>query len=134
VTSAFLDATGLFPDRTIGLPAAFLLKLSAVLQLGMWERQGLREYLSADLPTFAEAAGQLGRRAGLGPAEFDKLDADPLHQRVLGVWIRNVAWEAQDLLGAEVVVGALDDESALVNALAEFAWRHRHELRAGRVV
>ena len=55
-TAAALDATGLFPNRPVLLPGPFLLELAAVVELCMWERQGLRPYLATDLPTFQEAA------------------------------------------------------------------------------
>jgi hypothetical protein len=45
LTAATLDAMGLLATKPVTLPAAFLLELAAVLELGMWELQGLRPYL-----------------------------------------------------------------------------------------
>ena len=128
LTAAYLDATGLFPKRPVFLPAPFLLELDAVLQLGMWERLGLREHLDADLPTFNEAAKQLARRAMKGVAEFTDPNASPLHLQVLKAWTENFAWEADKILGADVLVSPMANEDVFVEVLAEFVWQHRREL------
>jgi len=127
LTAATLDATGLFESEAPRLPAAFLLELSAVIELGVWERQGLRKYLNVDLPTYCEAAAELAARAQDGPAAFEGLKAASLSDRVLQVWVEHFAWDGPDLIGTEVVVGDFDDDD-FVDLLAEFVWAHRHEL------
>lgn len=90
LTAAALDATGLFPEKPISLPAAFLLEFAAVLELGLWERQGLREFLKTDLPSYSEAAEAMLAKAKLGPAAFGGPDdASSLSSRVLQAWIRH---------------------------------------------
>ena len=127
LTAAVLDATGIFKSEPCRLPAAFLLELSAVCELGLWERQGLRVYLDTDLPTFREAAAELSRRADKGLAEFEGPDAARLSQRVLRVWMQHFAWDGPQRLGCDTLVGAVDeDEFAAV--LAEFLLEHRHDL------
>ena len=68
LTAATLHATGLFPQRPASFPAGFLLELGAVLQLHLWERQGLRQYLDANLPTFPAGGGPVGGAGQEGPA------------------------------------------------------------------
>jgi hypothetical protein len=127
LTAAALDETGLFPDRPTVLPAGFLLELAAVLELGLWERQGLRPYLDIDLPTYREAADELAARAKRGFAEFDGLDATPLSHRVLQAWMQHFAWEGPDLLQADFILGDVDEDQ-FANVLADFVWQHRKEL------
>lgn len=127
LTAAVLDATGLFPEKPARLPAAFLLELAAVLELAMWERQGLRNALATDLPTYHEAAAQLAARAEKGPEAFAGPDAAPLSQKVRHVWIDSFAWEGQELLGCEAVIGTVDEDE-FAKALADFIWQHRRKL------
>jgi hypothetical protein len=128
VTADWLKAAGLFRSGPPRLPAACLLELAAVLELGIWERHGLRGHLEVDLPTYREAADQLAARCMKGPAEFHGPNATPLSLRVLRVWMEHFAWEGPDLLQADVVVGDLD-EDVFIDLLAEFVWTYRHELK-----
>jgi hypothetical protein len=126
LTVAYLDQW-YGESKTCHLPAAFLLELSAVLEIGLWERQGFRPYLNTDLPTFQEAKDQLAERAFKGPAEFAGPNASPLSEAVLRVWIEQFAWEGPELLQAEVLVGPVDEDE-FADVLADFVWQHRHEL------
>jgi len=108
-------------------PAAFLLELGAVLQIGLWERQGVREHISADLPSYAEAAAELAARAQEGASAFPGLGSAVLSLRVLHASICNIAWEAPELLGAELVVD-VNEEDELIDLLAGFVWNNRAEL------
>jgi hypothetical protein len=127
LTAATLDATGLFPEKPTYWPVGFLLELGAVLELGLWERQGLRGYLNTDLPTFAEAAAALATRATKGPQEFAGPRAAPLSSRVFHIWMEQFAWQGSHMLGAEIVLGQLDEDQ-FADVLADFVWQHRHEL------
>ena len=49
MTGTALQAITEFNPKSSRLPAAFLLELGAVLQLDLWERQGLRVHLDAGL-------------------------------------------------------------------------------------
>lgn len=127
LTAAALEATGLFPKKPAFLPGPFLLELGAVLELGMWERQGLLPHLHSDLPTFREAAGELAARAKQGPAAFEGSEAAPFSGRVLRVWMEQLAWEGPDHFQADVVVGRVDEDQ-FADLLADFVWQHRDEL------
>ena len=129
LTVAYLHRTGLFKSKPVRLPEALLLELAAVLELGLWEQQDLRRHLDVDLPDYREAARQLADRCMKGPAEFDGLNAAPLSTRVLRIWMENFAWDGLDTLGAEVVLGNVD-ENQFANVLADFVWQHRHALNA----
>ncbi len=48
-----------------------------------------------------------------------------LSGRVLQVWIDNFAWDGPELLGADIVVGHVD-EDVFVDVMAEFVWKYRH--------
>jgi hypothetical protein len=62
-----------------------------------------------------------------GPAEFKGEDAAPLSLKVLRVWTEQFAWEGPDTLGADIILGDVDeDEFAAV--LADFLWQHRHAM------
>jgi hypothetical protein len=119
-----LTGMGLAGPR--GLPPAYLLELAAVLEIGLWERLGLRDHLNASLPAFGQAAAQLAARAALGPTEFDVPDATPLSDTVLTAWMNAMAWDGREFFGAEIVLGDVDEEE-FVSLLAEFLWTHRHE-------
>lgn len=115
------------PEDEIGLPGSFLLELAAVITIADWEFKGLRKFLPEDLPPARQALFALGTRARKGPAEFEGPDAAPLSLRVFQVWWQNFAWEAPELLQADVVLGELDDEQ-VADLLANFIWQCRHEL------
>jgi len=127
MTAAALDATGLFKSEPVRLPAAFLLEFSALLELGCWEKQGLRRFLDTDLPTFSEAAAALAARCQKGPSEFDGPDAAPLSEQVLQVRMDRLAWQGPELLQADIVVSDVD-ENEFAQVLTDFVWQHRHEL------
>jgi hypothetical protein len=127
LTAAVLKAWGLAEGKASPLPAGFLLELGAVLELGLWERQGVRPYLTADLPSYREAADELGARASKGPVEFEVPGSVRLWPQVLRVWLEQFAWDGPEALGADLLVGQVD-EDALVDVLAEFLWQHRHEV------
>jgi hypothetical protein len=129
LTAATLDATGLFPERPVVLPAGFLLELGTVLELALWERQGVRVHLNADLPTFREAAEALLARAKRGLAAFDSPDAALLSNRVLQAWMERFAWEGPDFMHADFILGDVDEDQ-FAQVLADFVWQHRRELSA----
>jgi hypothetical protein len=128
LTGSYLRASGLCPEGEIRLPAAALLELAAVLELGVWEMRGLRTHLDVDLPSYREAAAELAARCMKGPEEFGGEDATPLSVRVLRVWTEHFAWDAPEMLDAEVVFGDAEEDD-FVDLLAEFVWAHRNELR-----
>jgi hypothetical protein len=131
VIAAF-DEHGLFPQRPVALPAGFLLELGAVMELGLWERQGLRAHLDSALPTYREATYREATdaflaRAKQGAAAFGSPETVLLHNRVLRVWMEHFAWDGPDILQAELILGDVDDEE-FANMLADFVWQHRHDL------
>jgi hypothetical protein len=130
LTAACIHAIEGLQGKLVSFPAAFLLELAAVLELGVWEKQGVSRRLVADLPTFAEAKKNLAARSLKGPAEFAGPDASPLSSRVARVWIDNFAWDAPDTLGTEIVLDEGDqDDDDFLDLLAEYVWTHRQELQ-----
>ena len=126
LTGGFLQSSFPTPGE-VKLPAAVLLELAAVLELGVWERQGLLEHINTDLPTYREASNQLAARCAKGSAEFERTNAAPFSQQMLCIWLEHFAWEGPEILGADMVVGEVE-EDVFLDLLAEFAWTHRREL------
>lgn len=128
LTAAVLDKTGIFPPATQKkLPAGFLLELGAVLQIGFWERNGIVVHQSAGLPSYREASKDLAARAERGPAEFADPAAISLSRAVMAFWIEHFAWEGKQLLGSDIVVDEVEEDQ-FADMLAEFLWKHRHQL------
>jgi hypothetical protein len=129
----FLDALGLRPNgqgaarAPLRLPTFFLVGLAAALRLGEWEQRGLRAHLDAGLPSAAEATGEVFRAVEAPePLAAKEQAATRLACRVLAVFVERMAWDGRPLLGADLELGEAD-EDALVDALADFLWAHRHD-------
>ena len=127
LTGTYLRASGLCPEGEVRLPAAALLELAAVLELGVWEMRGLRAHLGVDLPSYRQAAAQFAARCMKGPEEFEGEDAAPLSLQVLRVWTERFAWEGPDTLGADIILGDVDEDE-FAEVLADFLWQPRHEM------
>ena len=127
MTAKWLKAGSHHPNQPLNYPAAFLLELAALLQLGEWERQNVLEHLKVSLPSYRQAADELAARAKLGPEEFRGPQAIRLSLQVNSVWIERFVWDAPSLLQADIVFGDCN-EDALVEQLADFLWQHHAEL------
>lgn len=123
LTAATLREMGL-PIKNLRLPGNFLLELGAVVQLHVWERRGLTPHLKGELPAAKVASKELVERVQKGASEFEGNNAAPLSRQVLQVGIEQFAWNGQELLQADVVVGDVDEDE-FVALLAEFLWTHR---------
>jgi hypothetical protein len=108
-------------------PAAFLLEWRAVLELGVWERQGFRYHQTAGLPAYREAVRELQTRAAQGPEAFRGLESAILHKRVLQYWTRHFACQAPELLDTPVAMSFIEEET-FFDSLVEFLWKNRHRL------
>jgi hypothetical protein len=128
LTTKWLGANGYKVPRTLNVPAAFLLELAAVLQIGEWERQGLTAHLDVALPSYRDAADHLVARTKLGPSDFQGPNATRLSDLVNATWIEHFAWKGPALLSADIVFGDCDDD-ALAEQLASFLWEHHEELQ-----
>lgn len=132
----FLEANGLIPPRTargrqpISFPREFLLDLAGVLRLALWEHLGLSDRLPADLPNAAEALAELFQRWSANLPKVTNAPSRAVLRRVLHTWFSRFAWSGLEELNADVV---LDDakEQALLEALADFLWEHRHAGQTG---
>jgi hypothetical protein len=127
LTAAWLESAGRRPGP-LNVPAAFLLELAAVLQLGEWERLNVLDHLNTNLPSYRQATDELAARTALGPKEFHGPHATQLSTLVNTVWIERFAWDGPSMLQADIVFGDCD-EDALVEQLAEFLWQHRVDLQ-----
>ena len=115
-----------FPTGAAGLPAEFLLELGALCQLTLWEGERLRDYLPPELPTAQQAKADFHYRATNAPDSFQSRPTGMLPTQIMQVWLERFAWAAPNLLQADIVLGDAD-EDALVDALAQFLWDHRHD-------
>jgi hypothetical protein len=127
LTANWLRSAG-FSTGPLRIPAAFLLELAAVLQLGEWERSGVLKHLDVNIPTYRQAADELAARTRLGPEEFQGPNALRISVLVNTIWIERFAWDGHSLLQADFVI-ATCDEDALVEQLAEFLWQNHLELQ-----
>ena len=123
LTAAGLAELGM--DAPIELPGGLLLELGAVFQIGLWEFQGLRSYITCELPTFVDAIAEFRSRMVKEPTKFDTAESATLFRRVVDVWLVEFSCDSQSFFSADILVGAID-EDVLADAMAEFLWTHRH--------
>ena len=131
--AVFLDALCLRGTNEGGtpvplrLPYFFLLGLGAALRLLVWEQHGVQAHRDAGLPSADEAVRAVFRAVTAPePLEEKERAATQLSYRVLAVFVERLAWNGRPLLGADLELGEAD-EDALVGALADFLWAHRHD-------
>jgi hypothetical protein len=130
LVGAFLAVTGLAPSgrrpqgAPLAVPADCLLGLGAALRLSLWEQLGIRVHLDHGLPPARQALLDVLRTA-TGQAQAEAAErARSLTGRVLALSAAHLAWSGRIELGADVVLGAADQE-ALLEALADYLWVHR---------
>jgi hypothetical protein len=133
LTAATLGCTGIFPPTSDGspgwahLPSAVLREFSALLQLQVWEMQGLRSVIGDELPTSERATEEFIERCRNSYTSFYDFNATPLSKLVTAYWGRNFAWSSQHDIRGDILA-QFEDEDQLVEALAELLWEHRHQL------
>jgi hypothetical protein len=116
-------------DVSVDLPQEFLLELGALLQLLEWQDAGVIEsdgidgtpidtILADTIADFSEAPGAfVGTRRGIRAM-----------MGLLQRWNENCSPVARRYLECDIAVGWDEDSDidALVDALVDYAWRHRH--------
>lgn len=122
----FLHQFGFVPtaERPIRLPARFLLHMGAALRLLAWEEGGLRIHRDEGLPAARSAIIDAFARYGPSPGEAPS--AIDFARQVFALFVERFAWHGRRDLEADVLLGDLADEDALVDAVAEVLWRARH--------
>lgn len=114
-------------ERPVRFPPAFLLGAGAALRLAGWEAAGLRPHRDAGLGDAATVFRQVGGWCLRSPpAERDRQVYD-LCVNVLKISVDELAWLGPVVLGAAVLLGDAGDEDALLDAIAEIAWKYRHK-------
>ena len=119
--------------RSMALPAGFLWELSAVVQIGYWERNGISAHVAAGLPSYGEALMKLAERAECGLSEFNAVAASTLAKQVTLFWWRTFAWEGRSIMGADILLDSLNEELFL-DLFAEFLWANRTQVNTSIVV
>lgn len=126
--AAFLNAAGLAPPpgETRGFPPGILLDLGAVVRLRRWEAAGYTVHVDAGLPTAGLALNHVINILSAAAKNCATLKtAGALGRVVFDVTVSRFAWTARPELGSDVALD-VDDEDALVEAMAQFLWAHRH--------
>ncbi len=131
--AAFLDEffknlTPSVPATTTAFPPTFLLELGTGLWLLYWEDCGVVSHRDAELPSATQVIHEAF--AGLRLHEDANRWSHAVHlfHAVMGLFVEHVAWHGHAEMGGEFVLGQVNDEDALVDVLARFAWEHRHDL------
>ena len=116
-----------FPKPT-HLPTLLLLRLGVGCQLLRWESRGILLHKQLGLPDgWAVIREALIRVSGVaGP----QVDPNPgIEQRVLQLSLDQLSWTAPDLLGADIVLGDVD-EDALAISVADLLWATSKNIEA----
>jgi hypothetical protein len=111
-------------------PAEFLLELAAIIQRADWEEKGLTDSIGECPSNVINELRQLLDRL-VGESDCFRsgdaaIEGARLSRATLRVWLERFAWNAPELLQAEVALGNMD-EDAFIDQLAEFLWRHRDD-------
>ena len=111
----------------ISLPREFSIELGAILRIAQWESDGLLDPTESELPGAADAYENLLQRCIQKPESFstERVGSSLLLQ-VLKFSVGQLSWNASRELGADVVVGQVDDIETYLEAFAEFLWARRH--------
>lgn len=127
--AAFLAAAGLAPPpgETRRFPPGVLIDLGAVVRLRRWEAAGYAVHIEAGLPTAHGALSHVINTLVKAAANRASLaSAGALGRAVFELTVTRFAWAAPRELGADIVLN-VEDEDALVEALAQFLWARRHD-------
>jgi hypothetical protein len=132
LTARFLERLGLVPRgkrstlEPVALPREFLLELGGVIRVGIWEAAGLSDRLGQDLPRAKHALAELfARTAGERTSDLGNGSCFGTFQLVCRIVIDRLAWAGREEIGADVVLGDVDDAD-LLHAIADLLWANRH--------
>lgn len=108
-------------------PIEMAFGLAAILQIWLWERAGLRQYIHVvDLPTAQEAMADFWKADSKDQAEYLRSKSGSrLLQQVVGAFLSHCVLSAPEELGVDLAINGPLDESML-EAFADFVWQHRH--------
>ncbi len=132
--AAYLAHIGIAPSTATGqeavaLPAAFLLGLALLFRLGLWAENNVN-------PTDANGVALIDVvRAALIAMPKDMANATNTVASAMrsahGLILDSCAWNAQTEFDCQVALDDLDnlDDDEYVNALAQFLWDNRHQLK-----
>src|SRR5262245_58712683 len=93
------------------LPPALMLEFGALAQLAYWEARGLQHLLPKDVPDVESARSDLIQRMIDDPLQFRAPESATLSLIVWRCVCTAFSWNAQELLGAEIVVEAKNDDA-----------------------
>lgn len=99
-----------------------LMKLVAAIRLHQWEKADIKNHLLGELPASAEVYADLRHRPRSRDEEHP---AGPTVAKVLGTWLRQMAWKPLAGSTGDVVINSRDGED-IVDAVAELLLQLRH--------
>jgi hypothetical protein len=125
---ALLTAAGLAPPpgETRDFPPGLLLDLGAAVRLKRWEAGGHEVHTQSGLPSAGAALVHLLHALeSVSTAGDARAVSGRLAREVFDLAVTRFAWAARPDLGADIELAPGDDD-AMVEALAQFLWAHRH--------
>lgn len=131
LVAAFFGALGLTRDDgepNICLPPQFLLELGALLQFREWQDAGVVQWSHPDGLTIDNLISQAIDRLQQGPRAFaGRQHGTEAMVSLLRTWNETCSPVAREHLECDIAIewDGDGDIEQLVEALAEFAWRHR---------
>jgi hypothetical protein len=97
------------------------------MRLRRWEAAGYAVHVEAGLPTACASLDHVIRTLIAAAADRTALAAaGALGRAVFDLAVTRFAWTAGPELGSDVVLD-VSGEDALIEALAQFLWSHRHD-------
>lgn len=140
LVTAFLRALGLTRDDgepSICLPPQFLLELGALLQFREWQDAGVVQWSHPDGLTIDDLISEAIDRLQQGPRAFvgGQYGTEAMVSLVRA-WTETCSPVAREHLDCDIAIkwDGDGDIEHLVEALAEFAWRHRNRANAKETV
>lgn len=131
LVTAFFRALGLPLDDgelNICLPPQFLLELGALLQFREWQDAGVVQWSHPDGLTIDDLVSQAINRLQQGPQAFaGRQHGTEAMVSLLRTWNETCSPVAREHLDCDIAIewDGDGDTEQLVEALADFAWRHR---------
>lgn len=115
----YLGISGL-PENPLTLPRGFLVHLGAALRLLLWESQGVFVHREAGLPDAQQAICD-----AFELLDEPNADATSFCIAVMRLSVEHFASSTLAEIGADVAIEAADRD-VLLDALADFLWKHSH--------
>ncbi len=108
-------------------PADLILEMGVSLQIWEWTTGGIAAGAIVGLsdgPPAHDLHAYIEERAN----QFNGSRGENLCRALVEFYESRFALQGYELLGADILLGSVDDEDAFVDAFAEYVWNNRHVL------